>query len=115
MDDELRWPPSVLRTPMAEDGREYGLGRDRHAAFAQAVAANLHIAQMSRKSRLVDRLTGAGERTFDVWLTRYAELLEQRMLADATRKAYKSLAKIIRDKMPLKFVLKGTTRNRNNS
>lgn len=92
-----------------EDGREYGLGRDRHAAFAQAVEANLHIAQMSRKSRLVDRLTGAGERTFDAWLARYAELLEQRTLADATRKAYKSLAKIIREKMPVEKSLSAIT------
>jgi len=91
------------------DGREYGLGRDRHAAFAQAVEANLHIAQLSCKTRLVDRLTGARERTLDAWMTRYAELLEQRALADATRRSYKSLDKIIREKMPLEKSLSAIT------
>jgi hypothetical protein len=42
-------------------------------------------------------------------MTRYAELLEQRMLADATHRSYKSLGKIIREKMPVEKSLSAIT------
>ncbi|OHX10477.1 hypothetical protein BI347_22130 [Chromobacterium sphagni] len=60
------------------DGKEYGLGRDRNAAVEQALEANLLIASLHSPARLVDRLTGAANRTCYDWYLRYLEVLEKR-------------------------------------
>ena len=73
-------------------GEEYGLGRDRASAFAQALQANLHLSQTAQKETLLDRITGDGKpRTVAAWFTRYEELLADRELAANTRRSYKSM------------------------
>ncbi|WP_440217176.1 tyrosine-type recombinase/integrase [Chromobacterium piscinae] len=60
------------------DGKEYGLGRDRGAAVDQALEANLLISSLHSPARLVDRLTGAANRTCHDWYLRYLDILEKR-------------------------------------
>lgn len=60
------------------DGREYGLGKDRRSAIDQALEANLLITGQYSAHRLVDRLTGAANRTFADWHDRYVAILEKR-------------------------------------
>jgi integrase len=95
----LRLPPNLRerdgyfswRNPL--DGREHGLGRDRQAAIAQAVEANLHVQGLASSMRLVDRLTGSDDRTVDAFSDLYEKLLAKRKLADNTRRTNKSLLK----------------------
>lgn len=61
------------------DGIEYGLGRDKRAAFQQAMEANLHAAGLREKRRLIDRITGADETTFQAWRERYEAALAKRL------------------------------------
>jgi integrase len=92
------WPANLYerdgyfawRNPL--DRKEFGLGRDRRKAFAQAIEANLHVAGQLTQDRLVDRLTGASGRTWGDWLDRYEKQLGKRKLAENTRKTYKSTA-----------------------
>lgn len=73
-------------------GTEYGLGRDRAAAFAQAVEANLKLAKVLERERLVDRISGDGKsRTVAAWFEKYETLLAKRELAANTRRGYKSM------------------------
>jgi len=72
---------------------EFGLGRDRAAAFAQAVEANLHLAKLTHQPRLIHRLTGEGARTVSAWNGKYQELLCKQDFAAVTLKSYKSLGK----------------------
>lgn len=74
-------------------GERFGLGRDRADAFTQAIEANLHLAGQLRKERLVDRLSGAQNRTLKAWLEKYTELLAGRdpPLAQNTLNAYRNL------------------------
>ena len=89
-------------------GEEFGLGRDRAAAFAQAVEANLHLAQLVHKSRLIHRLTGEGERTVQAWNEKYQALLAKQPYAAVTLKSYKSLGKrmvaMLKPQTPLQLV-----------
>ena len=91
------WPANLYerggyyswRSPV--DGVEYGIGRDRAQAFAQATEANLHCAGLIDKGRLIDRLTGNLDRTIEKWNEKYQGLLATAKLADNTRRTYKSL------------------------
>lgn len=91
------WPANLYerngyfswRSPV--DGVEHGLGRDRAAAFAQAVEANVHCAGLSGKPRLIDRLTGAADRSVAKWNEKYQALLAKTDLAKATLRNYRSL------------------------
>lgn len=47
-------------------GKQYGLGTDRASAITQAIEANHHITGEST-ARLIDRLTGAADRTVADW------------------------------------------------
>lgn len=95
------WPANLYerggyfswRNPV--DGREIGLGRiPKGEAFAQAVEANLHVADLLKKPRLIDRLTGGeAPRTVRAWFDRYDELLAQHELAENTRRSYRSLGR----------------------
>lgn len=78
------------------DGIEYGIGRDKRQAFAQAVEANLHTEDLSRSARLIDRLTGDADRSVGAWCTEYEKLLAERLLAENTRRTYKSLLARVR-------------------
>lgn len=81
-------------------GKEHGLGRDKANAFSQAIEANLHIANLREKPRLIDRLRGSSDRSTGAWLTRYEEVLAARDLAENTRRSYKSLLKRARVEFP---------------
>jgi enterobacteria phage integrase len=72
-------------------GDEHGLGRDRREAIAQAVEANVHLAGLNAKPRLIDRLTGSPERTIGAWLEKYAAICRERGLAKNTLASYKSM------------------------
>lgn len=67
-------------------GKNYGLGRDLSAAKIQATEANLHLAGLREKARLVDKLTGNSTRTMGALLVRYVEDLKDRGLAVNTLK-----------------------------
>lgn len=75
----------------------FGLGRDRQRAFSQAIEANLHLAGQLKEERLIDRLTGAAGRTVSAWCEKYEETLNERDLADNTRKHYRKLAQRMQD------------------
>ncbi len=77
-------------------GRQYGLGRDRGEAFAQAIEANIHIAGLRAKPRLIDLLTGAADHSLGAWWDRYEQILAARELAANTRRTAKSLLKRVR-------------------
>lgn len=91
------WPPNLYesrgyyswRDP--RDGRTYGLGRDKRSAFEQAVEANIHLAGMAGKARLLDRLNSEGDQTWGAWLDRHEKILAGRKLAENTRRSYKSM------------------------
>lgn len=57
------------------DGVEYGLGRDRRAAFQQAIEANAHIA--ASKPTLLQRIAGTA-RSWDDWCDEFEKLLAER-------------------------------------
>lgn len=110
------WPPNLYekdgyfswRDPMT--GRTYGLGRDRQAAFAEAIEANLHIAGLLQQPRLIDRLTGDAENTLDAWCNRYERILEDRQQAKATRDAYRQRINMVREGLGANVVSRVTTR-----
>jgi enterobacteria phage integrase len=93
------WPSNLYerngyyswRSPI--DGVEHGLGRDRAAAFAEAVEANIHCAGLSGRPRLIDRLTGSADRSVGKWDEKYQGMLAGSDFAVNTLKAYKSLGK----------------------
>ncbi len=78
----------VYRNP--ENGKSYTLGRiSRSAARDQAIEANRTFEQRAEQ-RLIDRLhaQALGE-TFSDWLSKYAEVLKRRNLADNTMHQHK--------------------------
>lgn len=74
-------------------GVELGIGRDRAEAFEEAKEANLHVAGLMQKSRLVHKVTGDAERTLATWSTKFAKVLQAKKLAPHTRKMYASCDK----------------------
>lgn len=76
------------------DGVEYGIGRNKASAFAQAIEANLKVAELIHAPRLIHRITGDGERTVEAWNRKYLELITTTgKYAAVTLKSYKSLGK----------------------
>lgn len=76
---------------------EFGLGRDKAKAFAQAVEANIHIQKLTDRPRLIHRLTGEGERSVEAWNTRYQAAIAKQNYAAVTLKGYRSLgARLVR-------------------
>lgn len=66
-----------------------GIGRvSRAAAFDQAIEANLYIAGLEHKTRLVDKLREDGPRTVEAWATKYESILVGRKLAKNTLSMY---------------------------
>jgi enterobacteria phage integrase len=57
------------------DGVEYGLGRDRRAAFLQAIEANAHLA--TSKPTLLQRIAGTA-RSWNDWCDEFEKLLSER-------------------------------------
>jgi len=72
---------------------EFGLGRNKAAAFNQAVEANLHLAKLNQQPRLIHRIRGEGDRTVKAWNEKYLEMLAKQDFAAVTLKSYKSLGK----------------------
>lgn len=70
---------------------EYGLGRDKARAFAEAVEANLHIQKQTNRPRLLHRITGDADRSLGAWNAKYQGMLAKQDYAAVTLKAYKSL------------------------
>ncbi len=72
---------------------EYPLGRDKAAAFAEAVEANIHIVKLTHRTRLIHRLSGDGDRTVGAWNVKYQAKLAQpeQKYAAVTLRTYKSL------------------------
>lgn len=108
------WPANLYerkgyftwRHPLTRE--EFGLGRDRAAAFIQAVEANLHVAGLRGKARLIDKLTGSADRSVEAWNTKYQLLLAEGQFAECTRRAYKSLGgrmvRMLKPETPLQRV-----------
>lgn len=69
---------------------EFGLGRDKASAFAQAVEANLHLAKIADRPRLIHRLTGDGDRSVSAWNAKYQAKLAEQDLSKSTLKTYRS-------------------------
>lgn len=93
------WPDNLYerngyfswRNPLT--GVELGIGRDRADAFQEAKEANLHVAGLMQKARLVHKLTGESDRTLEAWSKKYAGILAKKKLAPHTRKMYTSCDK----------------------
>lgn len=93
------WPPNLYerhgyfswRHPATRE--EFGLGRDRARAFAEAVEANIHLAKLTRRPRLIHRIDGDAERSVAAWAAKYEGLQARANLADNTRRSYRSLSK----------------------
>ena len=78
-------------------GEDFGLGRNKAHAFAQAVEANMHLVKLSPSTRLIHRITGDGERTVKGWNDKYQAALAAQDYAAVTLKQYKSLgARLVR-------------------
>lgn len=93
------WPDNLYedkgyfswRNPIT--GEKFGIGRDRAAAFAQAMEANIHVAGLRGKTRLIDKLTGSADRTIEKWNETYQAMLAKADYAPKTLSVYKSLGK----------------------
>jgi integrase len=91
------WPANLYerggyyswRDPITK--REYGLGRDQVAAFAEAAEANVHVAGISQKTRLVDRITGDADRSLGALMDLYEKRQADVKLAVNTRASYATL------------------------
>lgn len=84
------------RNPL--DGVELGIGRVPFAeASAQAVEANLHVRELLKKPRLIDRLLGGIARTVSALIAAHDKKLEQRVadneIAAVTLKSIRSCAR----------------------
>jgi enterobacteria phage integrase len=88
---------------------EYGLGRNRVSAIAQAVEANLKVCDELQRPRLIHRLDGSEGRTVHGWSERYAIYLAKRTLADATRRQYASFNRRIVEMLGKDTLVKGVT------
>lgn len=73
------------------DGKEYGLGKDKRSAIEQAIEANLLASGQYSPHRLIDRLTGAADRTFADWYDRYMVIMEKRELKPKSIQSVKDL------------------------
>lgn len=73
---------------------EFGIGRDKVAAFTEAIEANVLLAKQQHKPRLVDRITGNADRSLGTWLPIHRKMLEARdpPLSANTLRSYKSLS-----------------------
>lgn len=111
------WPENLYeadgffcyRNPI--DGKRYGLGSDRARAFAEARAANNHVALQRQHTFLIDRISGESERTVADWIERYREILADRNLAPKTRDAFRQRLKTIEDKLGKLIVARVSTRD----
>jgi hypothetical protein len=93
------WPANLYerkgyytwRNPQTRE--EFGLGDNKAYAFAEAVAANLHLATQAHKQRvgLVAKLTGEADRSVLAWSKKYETYLGKQDFAENTRRQYASM------------------------
>jgi integrase len=95
------------RNPQTRE--EFGLGRNKATAIPQAVEANIHIAKLTNKPRLIDRLTGSAERSVGAWALKYAEAHAKQDFAENTRRSYASLNRRLVTMLGEKTALKSVT------
>lgn len=81
-------------------GKEYGIGRDKRAAYDQAIEANMHISGPETTIRLVDRLQGiSNDKTFAAWCDYYTRILiDDREIRETSQKTVVAQLKNARDK-----------------
>jgi integrase len=100
------WPPNLYekkgyyswRHP--ETGKWYGLGRDKAAAFREAIEANIHLAGGTGKVRLIDRVTGEGDRSVSAWCDKFETILDERDDLEASTKAsFRQRLKTVRERL----------------
>lgn len=75
-----------------EDGKEYGIGRDRRAAIQQALEAN---AALRKKPSLIERIRGTVV-TWGEWCTTFEKILAARDAKPNTKRTRKSQMKRLR-------------------
>lgn len=80
-----------------DDGREYGLGRDRRRAIQEAIEANTHLA--GKRHTLVERISGA-VRTWSDWCDEFEKVLAERESKPSTVSIRKSQMKRLRSVFP---------------
>src|SRR5258705_4106091 len=90
-------------------GKRYPLGRDKKAAIRQANEANFAINDELSRARLVDRLTGEGERTFENFVPVYEALLDKRKMAESTRKWRKQRLQKVKEALGKHLLARITT------
>jgi len=81
-----------------ETKENFGLGRDLASAKAQAAEANIHIAGLRHKSRLIDRVTGNDIRTVSALLVRMVEDMAKKQLAPNTLRTKQSIIRRIEER-----------------
>jgi integrase len=92
------------------DGKEYGLGRDKAAACAEARVVNNHIAQVRKQTGLLDKITGAAGKVLSMWLDEYLVIIEKKDYAAATLRNKKYMAATIREGLGGEVIDRITTR-----
>lgn len=92
------------------DGVEYGLGRDKAAACAEARVVNNHIAQVRKQTGLLDRITGANGRALGLWLDEYLAIIEKKQFAAATMRYRRHMIRTIRAEFGGEIIDRITTR-----
>lgn len=98
----LKLPPNTRerdgyyswRHPVSK--QEFGLGRDKRDALAQAIEANMRLAGENPRPRLVDRLDGDEARTWTRWCDEFEKLLAERESKANTKRTRKSQLKRLR-------------------
>lgn len=90
-------------------GKFFGLGTDQKAAFRQATEANIALAGEPTEERLIDRITGDGERTFENFIPIYEALLEKRRLAETTLRWRKQRLQKLKEKLGKSLMSRITT------
>lgn len=92
------------------DGKEYGLGRDKATACAEARVVNNHIAQVRQQTSLLDKITGAAGKSFGLWLDEYLLIVEKKNFAAATIRYRLHMVKTIRAELGGEIIDRITTR-----
>jgi integrase len=94
--DGLRERDGYYSYTNPQDGREYGIGRDRRQAIQQALEAN---AALRKQPSLLERIQGTA-RTWDEWCDAFEKLLAEREARPNTLRTRKSQMKRLRGVFP---------------
>lgn len=92
------------------DGVEYGLGRNKAQAVAEARVVNNHIAQVRKQTGLLDRITGADGKALGLWLDEYQIIISKKGFAAATMRNKHYMLETIRAELGREVIDRITTR-----